>query len=83
MFGFAVRKINFDRIDFVKLILTEIDFKLKWFMPLFGLALDSTKRAFLDSKSDSVDFRVVWLKANVNSSDVIFYSNVSIPEATN
>jgi hypothetical protein len=32
MFGFAVRKINFDRIDFVKLILAEIDFKLKWFM---------------------------------------------------
>jgi hypothetical protein len=34
MFGFAVRKINSDRIDFVKLILVKIDFKLKWF--IFG-----------------------------------------------
>jgi hypothetical protein len=29
MFGFAVRKIDFDKIDFVKLILAKIDFKLK------------------------------------------------------
>jgi hypothetical protein len=32
MFSFAVRKIDFDKIDFVKLILVKIDFKLKWFM---------------------------------------------------
>jgi hypothetical protein len=32
MFGSAVTKIVFDRIDSVKLILTKIDFKLKWFM---------------------------------------------------
>jgi hypothetical protein len=28
----AVRKIDFDRIDSVKLILAKTDFKLKWFM---------------------------------------------------
>jgi hypothetical protein len=32
MFGFAVRKIGFDIIDSVKLILTKNDFNLKWFM---------------------------------------------------
>jgi hypothetical protein len=32
MFGFAVRKIDFDRIDSKKLILAKIDFKLKWFI---------------------------------------------------
>jgi hypothetical protein len=32
MFGFAVTGIDFDRIDFVELILAKIDFKLKWFM---------------------------------------------------
>jgi hypothetical protein len=52
-------------------------------MPLFGLALDNTKRALPDSKRDSVNFWVVWLKANVNLYDVIFYSNVRFPEATN
>jgi hypothetical protein len=35
MFGLTVRKIDFDWIDFVKLILAKIDFKLKWFM--FGI----------------------------------------------
>jgi hypothetical protein len=34
MFGSAVMGIDFDRIDFLKLILAEIDFKLKWF--IFG-----------------------------------------------
>jgi hypothetical protein len=32
MFGYVVRKIDFDRIDFVKLILAKIDLRLKWFM---------------------------------------------------
>jgi hypothetical protein len=32
MLGFVVRKIDFDRIDSIKLILDKIDFKLKWFM---------------------------------------------------
>jgi hypothetical protein len=32
MLGSAVTRIDFDRIDSVKLILTKIDFKLKWFM---------------------------------------------------
>jgi hypothetical protein len=32
MFGYAVMRIDFDRIDSVKLILAKIDFKLKWFM---------------------------------------------------
>jgi hypothetical protein len=32
MFGFAAKKIDFDRIDSVKLILVKIDFKLKLFM---------------------------------------------------
>jgi hypothetical protein len=32
IFGSAVMKIDFDKIDYVKLILTKIDFKLKWFM---------------------------------------------------
>jgi hypothetical protein len=32
MFDFASSKIDFDRIDSVKLILAKIDFKLKWFM---------------------------------------------------
>jgi hypothetical protein len=32
MFGFAVRKIDFDRIDSIKLILAKIYFKLKWFI---------------------------------------------------
>jgi hypothetical protein len=32
MFGFAVRKIDFDRINSVKLILAKINFKLNWFM---------------------------------------------------
>jgi hypothetical protein len=32
MFSSAVTRIDFDRIDFVKLILVKIDFKLKWFM---------------------------------------------------
>jgi hypothetical protein len=31
-FGSAITRINFDRIDSVKLILVKIDFKLKWFM---------------------------------------------------
>jgi hypothetical protein len=34
MFGFASSKIDFERINFVKLILVKIDFKLKWF--IFG-----------------------------------------------
>jgi hypothetical protein len=32
MFSFEVRKIDFNRIDSVKLILVKIDFKLKQFM---------------------------------------------------
>jgi hypothetical protein len=52
-------------------------------LSLFGLVLDNTKHAFPVSKRDSVDFWVVWLKANVNLCDVIFYSNVRFPEATN
>jgi hypothetical protein len=32
MFGFEVRKIDFDRIDSIKFILAKIDFKLKWFI---------------------------------------------------
>ena len=32
MFGSAMTRIDFDRIDSVKLILTKIDFKLKCFM---------------------------------------------------
>ena len=32
MFGSALTRIDFDRIDSVKLILAKIDFKLKWFM---------------------------------------------------
>ena len=32
MFDSAVTRIDFDRIDSVKLILAKIDFKLKWFM---------------------------------------------------
>jgi hypothetical protein len=32
IFGFVVRKINFDKIDSVKLILAKIDFKSTWFM---------------------------------------------------
>jgi hypothetical protein len=32
MFGSVVTRIDFDRIDSVKLILDKIDFKLKWFM---------------------------------------------------
>jgi hypothetical protein len=32
MFVFAVRKFDFDRVDYVKLILAKINFKLKWFM---------------------------------------------------
>ena len=32
MFGSAVTRIDFDRIDSVKLILAKIDFKLKLFM---------------------------------------------------
>jgi hypothetical protein len=32
MFSFAVRRIDLDRIDSIKLILVKIDFKLKWFM---------------------------------------------------
>jgi hypothetical protein len=32
MFGSAVTTIDFDKIDFVKLILAKIDSKLKWFM---------------------------------------------------
>jgi hypothetical protein len=32
MFSLAVRKIDFDGIDSVKLIMTKIDFKIKWFM---------------------------------------------------
>ena len=32
MFGYVVTRIDYDRIDYVKLILAKIDFKLKWFM---------------------------------------------------
>jgi hypothetical protein len=32
MFGSAVTRINFDRIDSVNLILAKIGFKLEWFM---------------------------------------------------
>jgi hypothetical protein len=31
-FDFAVRKIDFEKVDYVKLIWAKIDFKLKWFM---------------------------------------------------
>jgi hypothetical protein len=34
MFGFAVKKINFVKTDFVRLILGKIDLKIKWF--IFG-----------------------------------------------
>jgi hypothetical protein len=34
MFDFAIKKIDFDRINSVKLIPAKIDFKLKWF--IFG-----------------------------------------------
>jgi hypothetical protein len=30
MFGAAVTRIDFDKIDSVKLVLAKIDFKLKW-----------------------------------------------------
>jgi hypothetical protein len=34
IFVYALTRIDFDRIDYVKLILVKIDFKLKWF--IFG-----------------------------------------------
>jgi hypothetical protein len=32
IFGSALARIDFDRIDYVKLVLVKIDFKLKWFI---------------------------------------------------
>jgi hypothetical protein len=32
MFGSTMKKVNFDRIDYVKLILIKFDLKIKWFM---------------------------------------------------
>jgi hypothetical protein len=34
MFGSAITRIDFDKIDYVKFILVKIDFKVKWF--IFG-----------------------------------------------
>jgi hypothetical protein len=59
MFGLTVRKIDFDWIDFVKLILAKIDFKLKWFMFRYIHAKVSWTKNFsvnINSEIKSYDF---------------------------
>jgi hypothetical protein len=59
MFGSAVTIIDFNKIDSVKLIMTKIDFKLKWFMFAYIYAKMSwTKnlRVRINSKIRSYDF---------------------------
>jgi hypothetical protein len=62
MFGYAVRKIDFDKIDIVKLILIKIDFKIKWFM--FG---------YIDAKVSWTKSLSIKINSRIKSYD--FYQN--------
>jgi hypothetical protein len=81
MFGSTVTRIDFNRIDYVKVILIKIDFKLKWFMLWYIHAkvnLTKNLNVKINSRIRSYDFylqieSIILLKNKTNQNQ--FYTS--------